>query len=69
MTIVIGLNRHLAQITAEWIDTDSGEMSRTRISPAHPAEVRRLCERRGGQELELGLEGTTGWRFVAGARR
>ena len=35
MTIVMGLDQHRAQITAEWIDTDTGEVSRTRISPAH----------------------------------
>ena len=65
MTIVMGLDQHRAQITAEWIDTDTGEVSRTRISPAHRAGVRRFCERFGGQELEVGLEATTGWRFVA----
>ena len=65
MTIVMGLDQHRAQITAEWIDTETGEVSRTRISPAHRAGVRRFCERFGGRELEVGLEATTGWRFVA----
>lgn len=27
MTIVMGLDRHRAQITAEWIETDTGEVS------------------------------------------
>jgi transposase len=65
MTIVMGLDQHRAQITAEWIDTETGEVSRTRISPAHRAGVRRFCERFRGQELHVGLEATTGWRFVA----
>jgi hypothetical protein len=65
MTIVMGLDQHRAQITAEWIDTETGEVSRTRISPAHRAGVRRFFERFRGQELEVGLEATTGWRFVA----
>ena len=65
MTIVMGLDQHRAQITAEWIDTETGEVSRSRISPAHRAGVRRFCERFGDQELEVGLEATTGWRFVA----
>ena len=26
MTIVMGLDQHRAQITAEWIDTDTGEV-------------------------------------------
>jgi hypothetical protein len=65
MTIVMGLDQHRAQITAEWIDTETGEVSRSRISPAHRTGVRRFCERFGDQELEVGLEATTGWRFVA----
>ena len=64
MTIVMGLDQHRAQITADWIDTDTGEVSRSRISPAHRAGVRRFCERFRGQELEVALEATTGWRFV-----
>ena len=65
MTIVMGLDPHRAQITAEWVDTDTGELSRCRISPAHRAGVRRFCERFGGRDLEVALEATTGWRFVA----
>jgi transposase len=65
MTIVMGLDQHRAQITAEWLDTETGEVSRSRISPAHRAGVRRFCEQFRGQELEVGLEATTGWRFVA----
>ena len=37
----------------------------SRISPAHRAGVRRFCEQFRGQELEVALEATTGWRFVA----
>ena len=65
MAIVMGLDQHRAQITAEWIDTDTGEVSRSRISPAHRAGVRKFAERFRGQELEVGLEATTGWRLVA----
>jgi transposase len=65
MAIVMGLDQHRAQITAEWIDTETGEVSRSRISPAHRAGVRRFAERFGGQALEVALEATTGWRFVA----
>lgn len=53
MAIVMGLDQHRAQITAEWIDTETGELSRCRISPAHRAGVRRFCERFGGTELEV----------------
>ena len=65
MTIVMGLDQHRAQITAEWLDTETGAVGRSRITPAHRAGVRRFCEQFHGQELEVGLEATTGWRFVA----
>ena len=64
MTIVMGLDQHRAQITAEWLDTETGEVMRSRITPAHRIGVRRFCERFRGVELEVALEATTGWRFV-----
>jgi transposase len=65
MTIVMGLDQHRAQITEEWVDTETGEVMRSRITPAHRAGVRVFCERFSGQKLEVALEATTGWRFVA----
>src|ERR1700735_5783968 len=65
MTIVMGLDQHRAQITAEWLDTETGEITRSRISPAHRQGVRRFCEKFRGQQVEVALEATTGWRFVA----
>src|SRR4051795_7686373 len=59
-----GLDRHRGQVTAEWIDTDTGEVSRARVVPAHRQPVARLLSRFGGQALEVALEATTGWRFV-----
>jgi len=50
MSIVIGLDQHRAQITAEWIDTATGEVSRARVIPADRAGVRRFCERFVGEE-------------------
>jgi len=64
VTIVMGLDQHRAQITAEWIETSSGEVSRCRVAPADRNGVRRFAERFRGQELEVALEATTGWRFV-----
>jgi hypothetical protein len=64
MTIVMGLDQHRAQITAEWVDADTGEIGRTRVAPAHRATVRRFLERFRGRRLEVALEATTGWRFV-----
>src|SRR5205823_11027876 len=42
----------------------TGEVSRARVTPAHRAGVRQFLGRFGGQELEVALEATTGWRFV-----
>ena len=64
MTIVMGLDQHRGQITAEWIDTETGEVSRARVAPAHREPVRRFLSRFRGDELEVALEATTGWRFV-----
>lgn len=64
MTIVMGLDQHRAQITAEWIDTDSGEVTRRRVAPAERGGVRAFGARFRGRQLEIALEATTGWRFV-----
>jgi transposase len=62
--IVMGLDQHRAQVTAEWLDTTTGEVSRARVAPAHRESVRRFLSRFAGQELDVALEATTGWRFV-----
>jgi transposase len=64
MSIVMGVDQHRAQITAEWIDVVSGEVSRARVRPADRGGVRRFLARFAGQQLEVALEATTGWRFL-----
>jgi transposase len=64
VSIVMGLDQHRAQITADWLDTETGEVKRGRVAPADRAGVRRFLDRFGGQELEVALEATTGWRLV-----
>ncbi len=64
MSIVMGLDQHRAQVTADWFETETGEVKRARVVPADRAGVRRFLERFSGQELEVALEATTGWRFV-----
>src|SRR4051812_32591555 len=64
MAIVMGLDQHRAQITAEWLDTESGEIGRARVSPGDRDRVRRFLTRFAGQRVEAALEATTGWRFV-----
>src|ERR1700749_640268 len=65
MTIVMGADQHRAQTTTEWLDTETGEISRARVAPADRARVRRFLERFVDEELEVALEATPGWRFVA----
>jgi Transposase len=64
MTIVMGMDQHRAQISAEWIDTITGEISCARIAPADRAGVRRFLAQFKNADLEVALEATTGWRFV-----
>jgi transposase len=60
----MGMDQHRAQISAEWIDTIMGEVSRARVAPADRAGVRKFLTRFQGESLEVALEATTGWRFV-----
>jgi transposase len=53
MTIVMGLDQHRAQVTAESLDTETGELSRARVVPAHREGVRRFLSRFSG-EFEVG---------------
>ncbi|MGH3827498.1 MAG: IS110 family transposase [Pseudonocardiaceae bacterium] len=64
MGVVMGLDQHRAQISAEWLDTVTGEISRGRIVPADRAGVRAFFDRFRDAGLEVALEATTGWRFV-----
>jgi len=60
----MGMDQHRAQISAEWIDTSSGEISRARVAPANRDSVRSFLEQFSDEPLEVALEATTGWRFV-----
>jgi len=53
MGILMGLDQHRAQITTEWVDTSTGEVSRARVAPADRAAVRRFFARFRGQPLEV----------------
>jgi transposase len=65
MAIVMGLDQHRAQITGEWIDTETGEVKRARLAPADRSAVRRFLTQFTGLKVDVALEATTGWRFVA----
>src|SRR3954469_19133801 len=58
----MGLDQPRAQITAAWLDTETGEVRRARLAPAHRDGVRQFLGRFAGQRLEVAREATTGWR-------
>jgi len=64
MRIVGALDLHRQQITYKWIDQESGELGRGRITPAAREPLRAWLERFHGLNAHFALEGTTGWRFV-----
>jgi hypothetical protein len=64
VSLVMGMDQHRAQISAEWIDTVTGEIFRARVAPADRAGVRKFLAQFKGAALEVALEATTGWRFV-----
>jgi hypothetical protein len=61
VSIVMGVDQHRAQISVEWIDTITGEVSRARVAPADRDAVRAFLHRFAADEgLEVALEATTG---------
>jgi transposase len=66
MSIVGGFDVHRQQITFDYVDTESGELSRGQIRPATRRVLRAwLAERCAGVDAAFAVEGCTGWRFVA----
>lgn len=64
MAIVGGFDVHRSQITFDYLDTETGEVSRGVIRPATREHVHGWVQRFQGREAAFALEGTTGWRFV-----
>ena len=65
MSILGGLDIHRSQITFDYLDTDTGEVSCGRIVPADRGYLREWLTRfRGRDDVAFALEGCTGWRFV-----
>jgi len=65
MGIVGGFDIHRRQITFDYVDTDTGEVSRGKIAPADRQHVRSWLARFAGRsDVAFALEGCTGWRFV-----
>lgn len=65
MTIVGGFDVHRAQITFDYLDTETGEVTTGKIRPATRAGLRAWLGRFGGRDdVAFAVEGCTGWRFV-----
>lgn len=66
MSIVGGFDVHRQQITFDYVDTDTGELTRGQIRPATRRTLRAwLAQRCAGTDAAFAVEGCTGWRFVA----
>jgi transposase len=66
MTIVGGFDVHRAQITFDYLDTDTGEVSTGQVRPATRPVLRQWFADRfaGRHDVAFAVEGCTGWRFV-----
>jgi len=66
MSIVGGLDIHRRQVTFDVVDTVSGEAWRGQLCPADREHLRGWLPGLAGRgEVHLGMEGCTGWRYVA----
>jgi transposase len=64
MAIVGGLDLHRKQITFDVLDTETGQVRRGRLSPVDRELFAGWLSQWRGQQVELAVEGCTGWRFV-----
>src|SRR6266508_3418968 len=65
MAIVGGFDVHRAQITFDYLDTETGEITTGQIRPAARQVLRSWLGRfDGSSDVAFAVEGCTGWRFV-----
>ena len=66
MDIVGGLDVHRAQITFEYVESETGEVTMGRIVPADRDCFREWLGRQPfeGRQVAFAVEGCTGWRYV-----
>jgi transposase len=66
ISIVGGLDIHRKQLTFDYLDVGTGEVTRGRIAPADRAHLRDWLARfERPERAAFALEGCTGWRYVA----
>lgn len=65
MAIIGGFDVHRAQITFDYVDTESGEVTTGQMRPATRLALRSWLGRfEGRTDVAFAVEGCTGWRFV-----
>jgi transposase len=66
MPIVGGLDIHRKQLTFDYLDTVTGQVTRGQVAPADREHLRGWLGRFGGRDdVAFAMEGCTGWRYVA----
>jgi transposase len=66
MSIVGGLDIHRKQLTFDYLDTETGQVTRGQVAPADREHLRAWLARFAGRgDVAFGFEGCTGWRYVA----
>jgi transposase len=66
MSIVGGLDIHRKQLTFDYLDTVTGQVTRGQVSPADREHLRAWLARFAGRDdVAFAFEGCTGWRYVA----
>jgi transposase len=66
MAIVGGLDIHRKQLTFDYVDTDTGVLTRGQVAPADREHLRSWLSRLPATDgVAFGMEGCTGWRYVA----
>jgi hypothetical protein len=64
MAMVAGFDLRRSQITYDALNVATGEIVTGRIMPADRVTLRRFLQRWIGEEVQVAVEATTGWRFV-----
>ncbi len=66
MSIVGGLDIHRKQLTFDYLDTATGQVTRGQVAPADREHLRAWLARFAGRgDVAFAFEGCTGWRYVA----
>jgi transposase len=65
MTIGGGFDVHRAQITFDYLVTETDEVRTGQIAPANRVVLRKWLRQFEGEDVAFAVEACTGWRFVA----